>query len=244
MINTTNCIKELNKKGFYSTNKIISKKDIKILKNLVKKKLKENNNQYFFLADKKLKNTYINENKFIYKFQYLLNDLSKQLNLKNYKKQKIYKVLRVIAGNRSEKESYRYHFDAHLFTILIPIIIPNKKNTNNGDLIIFPNIRKINNSLVINIIQKILFQNRITKFLLKRNFFIKKRSNVLKLKPENIYIFYGYRTLHGNQNIDSGAIRATLLLHFYDLFDQSKLVKLNRNLRQKREQKIIKKNKK
>jgi len=243
MINSSDCIKNLNKKGYYSSDKILTKKDINELKKLVQNKLKENNNKYFFLADKKLNNTYINKNKFIYKFENLFNQLSKDLKLKNFSKQKIYKVLRVIANNRNEKESHRYHFDAHLFTVLIPIIIPNKKNTNNGDLIIFPNIRKVTKSLLINVFQKILFQNSITKFFLKNNFLLKKKFHILKLKPGNMYIFYGFNTLHGNQSIDSTSVRATLLLHFYDVFSHSRLIKINRMNRLKKEQKIINKNK-
>ena len=164
------------------------------------------------------------------------------LNLKNPNKQEIYKVLRVITGNKNEKESYRYHFDAHLFTVLVPIIIPEREKSHNGDLIIFPNIRKVINSLYLNIIQKIIFQNRFTKFLLKNNYIFKNKSVLLKLKPGNVYIFYGYRTLHGNQSIDYRDVRATLLLHFYDIFNDSKLIKLNRKLRLKNENKTINKN--
>ena len=67
---------------------------------------------------------------------------------------------------------------------------------------------------------------------------------LLKLKPGNVYIFYGYRTLHGNQTINPNDVRATILLHFYDIFKNSKLVKFNRKLRLRNEGKIIKENKK
>ena len=109
----------------------------------------------------------------------MFENLSLNLNLKNSNKQNIYKVLRVITGNKNEKESYRYHFDAHLFTVLVPIIIPKRENSNNGNLIIFPNIRKVRDSLYLNIIQKIFFQNRFTKFLFKNNYIFKNRSVLL-----------------------------------------------------------------
>lgn len=244
MLNISDCIKKLDKDGYYSSNKILTKKDLNALRKLVQINLKRNNNSYFFLADKKLNKTYINNKIFTKKFENLFDKLSTNLKLKNYKKQKIYKVLRVIAGNRSKKESYRYHFDAHLFTVLIPIFIPKNKTKNNGDLIIYPNFRKLTNILIINIIQKLLFQNRVAKFLLKNKIIFNNKEKILKLKPGNIYIFYGYRTLHGNKDIDPKQVRATLLLHFYDIFNESNLVKLNRNLRLKNEEKIIKNNKK
>ena len=111
-------------------------------------------------------------------------------------------------------------------------------------MIIYPNFRKLTNILIINIIQKLLFQNRVAKFLLKNKIIFNNKEKILKLKPGNIYIFYGYRTLHGNKDIDPKQVRATLLLHFYDIFNESNLVKLNRNLRLKNEEKIIKNNKK
>ncbi len=244
MINISDCIKKLDKDGYFSSTKILTKKDLDNLQKLVRVNLKKNNNSYFFLADKKLNNTFVNNKIFIKKFENFFDKLAKNLKLKNYKKQKIYKVLRVIAGNRSKKESFRYHFDAHLFTVLIPIFIPKNKTKNNGNLIIYPNFRKITNILFVNIIQKLLFQNRITKFLLKNRIIFNNKEKILKLKPGYIYIFYGYRTLHGNKDIDPNQVRATLLLHFYDLFNESNLIKLNRNLRLKNENKIIQKNKK
>ena len=241
-MNILECINKLEKEGFYCFENLIDKSQLDSLVQLVKEKLSENNNKYFFLANQKLNNTIINDKEFISIFEKIFENISLNLNLKNANKQEIYKVLRVITGNKNEKESYRYHFDAHLFTVLVPIIIPEREKSHNGDLIIFPNIRKVINSLYLNIIQKIIFQNRFTKFLLKNNYIFKNKSVLLKLKPGNVYIFYGYRTLHGNQSIDYRDVRATLLLHFYDIFNDSKLIKLNRKLRLKNENKTINKN--
>ena len=41
---------------------------------------------------------------------------------------------------RNKKESGNFHFDAHLFTILVPIFIPERENSQNGDLVIYPNL--------------------------------------------------------------------------------------------------------
>ena len=242
-MNNEECLNQLNLYGHYCFKNFLSDYELKELIKLVDDKLIENNNKYFFLADKKLDNTIINEKKFISKFKSLFENLSIKLILKNFEDQKIYKVLRVVTGKKDERESHRYHFDAHMFTVLIPIIIPNREESENGDLIIFPNIRKYNSSLLINIFQKLLLQNRFSKFLLKNNYIYKNKKTILKLKPGNVYIFYGYRTLHGNLKIDPRDVRATILLHFYDVFSDSKLVKLNRKLRLSTENKIIAKNK-
>ena len=72
--------------------------------------------------------------------------------------------------------------------------------------------------------------------------FLKFKKIILKVG--NIYLFNGYRSLHGNLNIERGNLRATLLVHYNDKFKNSKLVNFNRSLRQYRENKIIDHNKK
>ena len=69
-------------------------------------------------------------------------------------------------------------------------------------------------------------------------------KEILKLNPKNIYIFNGFRTLHANMNINPKDIRATILVHYYDIFKDSLLVKTNRKMRIKKELKNIQSNKK
>ena len=42
---------------------------------------------------------------------------------------------------KATSEANNYHFDAHYFTVLIPILIPNNLSGKNGDLMISPNFR-------------------------------------------------------------------------------------------------------
>ena len=53
----------------------------------------------------------------------------------------IYKITRVVRSTNIS-ETYRFHFDSHLFTLVTPIQIPKSKSQNDGSLILFPNIRK------------------------------------------------------------------------------------------------------
>ena len=69
------------------------------------------------------------------------------------------------------------------------------------------------------------------------------KSNILNLEPGNAYIFNGFRTLHANMNINPNDVRATILVHYYDIFKDSFLVKTNRKIRIKNELKNIKSNK-
>ena len=41
------------------------------------------------------------------------------------------------------------------------------------------------------------------------------------MKPGNVYLFWGYRSLHANLPVDSLYTRATLLYHFGDVHPKS-----------------------
>jgi len=242
MIN--DCLDNLNKVGFHCFNNFINQEEQSKLENIVSNHIRKNNNKSFFLMDENLEGTFINSDIFLDKFYKLFYDLSETENLPSYKNQKIFKNLRVIAQSKMHSTSFDFHFDAHQYTILVPIIIPDTENQNtNGNLILFPNLRKKTKSLIINIIQKNVFQNKISKLILKYLFhknLIKKK--IIKFNKRDIYLFNGFKSLHGNQPVQKGHVRATLLLHFYDNFYNSKLVKLNRRYRKYIEDSNIKKN--
>lgn len=242
MIN--NLIDNLNKEGFHCFDNFINQEEQSKLEELVSSYINKNNNKSFFLMDESLEKTFVNSDTFLNKFYKLFYDLSKKENLPFYKNHKIFKNLRVIAQSKMHSTSFDFHFDAHQYTILVPIIIPETGNHNtNGNLILFPNLRKKTKSLIVNIIQKNFFQNKITKliikYLLNKNLIKKK---IIKFSKRNIYLFNGFKSLHGNEPVQNGYVRATLLLHFYDNFHNSKLIKLNRKYRKYLEDNNIKKN--
>ena len=156
----------------------------------------------------------------------------------------MYKVLRVVTGKKSRKVSLDYHFDAHALTLLVPIYIPNRKMSDNGNLLIYKNLRKLHKNLFLNILQKLFYQSyffsKLLNFRLFKNFFGEQTLNLI---PGNIYIFNGFRTLHTNLPVHPEDVRATILIHYHDIFFHSKLIKLNRQIRIRRELRNIKNNK-
>lgn len=235
---------EFNSKGLVIINNFLNVDEINYLKKFADKEYNENNKNNFFLAGENFENKFIDELNIINKVQNLFDNLSSELKIKNHSKD-IYKVLRVVDGKMSKKEAHRYHFDAHLFTALIPIHIPDNSNYKNGDLVLSPNFRELSKSIITNLLQKVIYQNFIFKKILNikyfRDFFNFKQ---IKLKVGNLYLFNGYTSLHGNLEINSIDKRATLLLHCNDVFKDSKIIQLNRKFRIKKEQKNIKKNQK
>lgn len=243
-MNINNIKSEFNSNGLVVINNFLNIREINYLKEFADKEYNKNNKNNFFLAGENFENKFIDDLNIIKKVQNLFDSLGSELGLKNHCKD-IYKVLRVVDGKMSKKEAHRYHFDAHLFTVLIPIHIPDNLNYKNGDLVLSPNFRKLTKSIVINIFQKIIYQNFIFKKILHSKYFRDIFNfKQIKLKVGNLYLFNGFTSLHGNLEINSIDKRATLLLHCNDVFKDSKIIQLNRKLRIKKEQKNIEKNKK
>lgn len=221
--------------GYIKINNFLEKKEFDILKQYVDDKIITNNNN-FFLVDKSRDKIFTDNKKIYYKFLNLFQDLIGYENIDT--NEKIYRVLRYIKGSQTNEESFKFHFDAHYYTILIPIHIPKREKHENGDLLIIPNLRKLHRNLMKNIIQKIFYQSKLYRKYLIKN--LKNKTKRLILEEGNIYIFNGYRSLHGNMNIHQKDKRATILLHYHDVIKDSKLIKLNRLIRQKKESKKIK----
>lgn len=128
-----------------------------------------------------------------------------------------YYVTRVVNPNEPH-EFYKAHFDSHLFTLVTPINIPNtNEEEGNGELVIFPKIRKEPKFEIINIFQKIIYKSfaneRGIKYLSKKN-----KNLIFDFKDNMPVLFLGRTTLHFNLPVEnkSGQKRVTLLTHFFD----------------------------
>jgi len=56
-------------------------------------------------------------------------------------KDDIYTISRIVYSF-DNLESYRGHFDSHIFTLVTPVVIPKANDPESGQLIVFPKIRK------------------------------------------------------------------------------------------------------
>ncbi|TWI47278.1 hypothetical protein IQ22_04342 [Pseudomonas duriflava] len=128
----------------------------------------------------------------------------------------VYQVLRCVQGNMGSKESNCFHYDATLLTVLIPIEIPDEES-GNGDLLVFPNLRRVRRLVGLNVLEKCLLQNRLSRSLITKGI---KHSLLKPLKlqliPGNAYFFWGYRSLHANEPCHPDLRRATALFHYGD----------------------------
>ena len=127
-----------------------------------------------------------------------------------------YNVLRVIAGKTGEDGAFQFHYDSSVITVVVPIVIPENPHGPAGQLAVFPNKRPIRRSVAVNVAEKALLQNRFAWRRAKDQVNSAPSAHLKQLIPGNIYLFWGYRTYHGNLPCGVEALRATLLLHLGD----------------------------
>ncbi len=146
-----------------------------------------------------------------------LYDIAKNLFSYKGKITNQYHVSRKVEPGNS-KEMYRAHFDSHIFTMVLPIQIPNKTDSGSaGDLIYFPNARPRPRNDISNTIGKIYHK----KFASKKGLEIFSKNH--QKRVDNFYdyrplLFIGNTTLHTNKPVtsDCDSYRLTCLAHFFD----------------------------
>lgn len=126
----------------------------------------------------------------------------------------IYDVLRVIAGSKGDSGSLAFHYDASAITALVPIFMPENAPGKSGELVILANRRPFRKSLMLNFFEKIIFQNKFARKRFERRLAGNEDKFVRLLYPGNIYLFWGYRSYHGNLPCAPNSLRATMLLHY------------------------------
>lgn len=138
------------------------------------------------------------------------------MNIK-VEKDDIYSITRFLKSY-DNLESYRGHFDSHIFTIVTPVKIPKTNSQESGQLIVFPKIRKNPKNEFINFYEKLRYKLLFGKVkgykkLMKKNNYVE-----FDFKDLNSVIFLGRQCFHGNRSFAKApdGERITILTHFFD----------------------------
>ena len=128
-----------------------------------------------------------------------------------------YHVARKVEPGNS-KEMFRAHFDSHIFTMVLPIKIPetDMKGTA-GDLIYFPYARKVPSNEITNFIGKVYYKKYASKEGIEK-FSLNNSRKIDNFRDYQPLLFIGNTTLHTNfpVSISCSSYRLTLLAHFFD----------------------------
>jgi hypothetical protein len=147
--------------------------------------------------------------------------------------------LRVVAGHAGLRQAHLFHYDAYVVTALVPIIIPDAPGEQRGDLVLYPKLRAVRGSVVTNLVEKALWQNPLARRVARSR--VTSRllgAETVRMTPGNLYLFWGYQSLHGNQRIDPESVRATALFHYADPHEESPLLAAVQRLRSWRERRV------
>jgi len=141
-----------------------------------------------------------------------------------------YQILRCLTGETGVQNSMNFHFDSYVLTLLLPIEVPAGKDS--GELFVLPNVRAVRRWYTSNLLDKMLLDNPLSQWLLRTMARRHPRRFVrIVLEPGNLYLFWGYRSIHANAPCDADKIRATALFHYADPHSDSALKKrLGRNV--------------
>jgi hypothetical protein len=141
--------------------------------------------------------------------------------------------LRVLAGQERD-DAPLMHYDNDVVTIVVPVVIPRGELGQSGELLVFPNKRPFRDSMFANLLDKVLtynpwYRRRAVKAALRE-----PDHHVVDMAPGNAYIFWGYRTFHGNLPCAPDLVRATLILQYGDPHPPGSLLNLMTRRRERR----------
>ena len=133
----------------------------------------------------------------------------------------LHQVLRCLVGDSGRRESMIFHYDSFVLTTIMPVCLPDGAK---GDLLMLPSKRPLRGTYAMNLIDKLKIDNRWSqRHLVKAYQNGSNRFTQVSMEPGNMYLFWGYRSLHTNLPADPNGIRATAVFHYDNLHGASSL---------------------
>ena len=192
-----------------------------------KTKIDEYGNRCFSIADNEIQNNPFDK---IKKSKEFIDMYKKILAYNNIETNTDLDIHNVISYQKNEKNlnktiSSKLHFDAFYLTIIITIKKSNDDlSGSTGSLILYPNLRKKSKSSINNYLFKFIFQNLIARWILNFSFFKKKlRATTISVGNNKVILFYGYRSLHGNEALKNSNLKVNAIFHVFNPHKHSKL---------------------
>jgi hypothetical protein len=134
--------------------------------------------------------------------------------------QGLHQVLRCLTGERGQRESLIFHYDSFVLTTIMPVCMPD----NPGDLLMLPNHRPLRRTYAFNLVDKLRVDNRWVQRRLAKDYANHAdKFTQVRMQPGDLYLFWGYRSLHTNLPADADAVRATAVFHYHNLHADSSL---------------------
>lgn len=131
-------------------------------------------------------------------------------------------TLRCLTGDGGRRESLIFHYDSFVLTTIMPVCMPDEGES--GDLLMLPSRRPLRRNYALNLLDKLLVDNRWMQRRLAKRFANKAEAFTrIRMFPGNLYLFWGYRSLHTNLPVAPDALRATAVFHYHNVHGSSSL---------------------
>lgn len=231
--------KSLEDNGFVIVKNFLTENTIRRFKEFVVTKISHLNKDRFSINESELENTVVSEFVNSSEFIEFCENFEEKKKFKNLKFNSHY-LINFTRKKKKTDENFSFHYDAFINTIIIPININNEQDNDfSMSLELIPNYRKLTNSMILNLFQKILIQNKLFKlFSNTRLFKFFFKSLNVKLNFDEVLIFNGFRTLHSHSisNTNTQKEKARLIIHVYNPFINNKLDRIIfKNIQKNRE---------
>jgi hypothetical protein len=102
---------------------------------------------------------------------------------------------------RTTSDVTPFHFDGTFLNLLLAVVIPKIEGPRRGQLVIYPNIRSFGRGFWQRKVVNALARSSVTRRLWKRH--------EIDYEEGWLYLFYGYRSLHGVEAQSEAALRCT-----------------------------------
>jgi len=135
----------------------------------------------------------------------LSNDLLKDFNIQ-VESGDIHPAMNILIGDNGQDTVHTWHFDATYLTIAMPVVMPAASSANDGKFRIWPNVRSFSQSDLMNKLYCNVAKTKVFQRLAK--------NYAINFVPGNLYFFYGFRSYHGTDDLDSRQLRANCLINF------------------------------
>ncbi len=129
-------------------------------------------------------------------------------------------------GTLPKTRSNLFHYDACVLTMIVPIFIPSATVGTCGELAAFGNKRPFRRFVATHLVDTILTHNSLYRRYVTKKVLDAPDKYIVPLQPGDAYLFWGYRTLHGNLVCAPGRLRATLVVQYGQVHSDSRALKV------------------
>jgi len=149
--------------------------------------------------------------------------------------ERVFPMLRVLAGSTGLRHAHLYHYDSYVVTALVPIVIPHRPDEPRGHLVMYPNLRAVRRRVLANVLEKAVIESPFARRLWRSGWVQRALgARIVPLTPGNVYFFWGMRSLHANEACLPTSVRSTALLHLGDPHEGSPLKRFSQGLHRRR----------